>query len=89
MRVLSLIGAFAVAGTMLSGCMSAEDENLEGITLAGGNAIAINSALQIIDPWPANVQNTDLKVPAARGEAAAADGGDTGGADGTKTALSN
>jgi hypothetical protein len=86
MRVFSTIGALAAAATMLSGCLSAEDENLEGITLAGGNAIAINSALQIIDPWPANVQNTDLIVPADRADAAAADA--SGGGDGATTALS-
>lgn len=88
MRVLATIGALAAAATMLSGCLSAEDKDLEGITLAGGNAIAINSALQVIDPWPANVQDTDLKVPADRGDAKATDGSDTGGG-GTTTALSD
>ena len=50
----------------LTGCMAAEDDRLEGIALSGGNALAHNSALQIIDPWPANVQDTDLDVPASR-----------------------
>lgn len=89
MRVLTTIGALAAAATLLSGCLSAEDKELEGITLAGGDAIAINSALQIIDPWPAGVQDTDLKVPADRGDAKAADGSGTGGGDSTKTALSD
>lgn len=87
MRVLSTLGAVAAAAMMLSGCLSAEDKELEGISLAGGNAIAINSSLQIIDPWPAYVQDTDIKVPADRGDAKAADGSDSSGYN-TKTALS-
>lgn len=49
---------------LVSGCTLAEEPELEGITLAGGNAVAHNSSLQIIDPWPAGVQDTDLNVPA-------------------------
>ncbi|GAB4362204.1 MAG: hypothetical protein Kow0026_25810 [Oricola sp.] len=89
MRVLKTIGAFAVAAAALSGCMSAEDKELEGISLAGGNAIAINSALQIIDPWPAGVQETDLKVPADRGPGKVADGAGTGSGDSVTTGLTN
>jgi len=89
MRVLTAIGALAAAATMLSGCMSAEDKELEGITLAGGDAIAINSALQIIDPWPAGVQDTELTVPADRGDANSGDGGDTGGSEAGTVALSD
>lgn len=63
---ISKILLTAVASTALAGCMAAQDDRLEGIALSGGNAIAHNSALQIIDPWPSNVQDTDLKVPADR-----------------------
>lgn len=48
----------------LSGCSTSEDPRLEGIALSGGNAIAHNSALQIINPWPHGVTNTDIATPA-------------------------
>ncbi|WP_306120805.1 MULTISPECIES: hypothetical protein [unclassified Roseitalea] len=67
--------AFAICAGLplllaLSACNTTEDPALEGMVLAGGDAIAHNSALQIIDPWPAGVQDTELRVPAARGGAA-------------------
>ena len=52
-------------------CQSSEDVRLEGISLGGGNAIAHNTALQVIDPWPAGVQETNLVVPAHRASPAA------------------
>ena len=62
-----LLLSVAVAALPLAGCVGPSDEALtEGVTLGAGNAIAHNSALQIIDPWPAGVQNTKLKVPAER-----------------------
>lgn len=61
-RLLLAAGlAFALAG-----CQSTEDRRVEGLTLDAGDAIATNTALQVIDPWPAGVQNTDLVVPAER-----------------------
>lgn len=81
MRHTSVILAVVLPAALLSGCMSAEDKRLEGIAFSGGNAMAANSALQIIDPWPAGVQDTDLKVPADRGgvpaQTASGDGGTT------------
>ena len=54
-----------------------------------------NTALQIIDPWPAGVQETDFAVPAARGGGETGGGGDTGanaastGQTTTTTSLAN
>ena len=73
----SQIVAFAIAAVSLAGCMSAEDERIEGINFSAANAIAHNNALQRIDPWPVGVQDTDIEVPADRGEAEQqADGAD-------------
>lgn len=66
------IAAGCLALFALSGCV-VENELSEGIAYSGGNAIAHNSSLQIIDPWPENVQDTSLVVPAESGDQAAAD----------------
>ncbi len=58
--------ALAVATISLAGCVGPEETLNEGVTLGAGNAMAHNSALQSIDPWPAGVQDTDLVVPAER-----------------------
>ena len=65
----------ALATISLAGCVGPEETLNEGVTLGAGNAVAHNSALQIIDPWPPGVQDTDLVVPAEResGETATAD----------------
>ncbi|MFZ2101500.1 MAG: hypothetical protein WAU86_13140 [Oricola sp.] len=67
----------ALGAPLLAGCQTAEDKDIEGVTLAAGNAVAYNSALQIIDPWPAGVQDTNIKVPSDRGAKPAATPGDT------------
>lgn len=64
------IAAGSLALLALSGCV-VENELSEGISYSGGNAIAHNSSLQIIDPWPENVQDTNLVVPAESGDQAA------------------
>lgn len=72
MRRTGLLVAAVIAAAPLAGCVGPEDTLREGVTLGGGEAIAHNSALQIIDPWPPGVQDTDLRVPAKRDDAAAA-----------------
>ena len=62
----SLIAASALLAA-LSGCAQDDLLRTEGLTLTVGDSIAKNSALQIIDPWPAGVEDTDLVVPADRG----------------------
>ena len=44
----------------------------EGVTSYAGEAIAANTAMQMVDPWPYGVQDTRLKVPAQRQSANAA-----------------
>lgn len=67
-----IIAAGSLALFALSGCV-VENEYSEGISYSGGNAIAHNSSLQIIDPWPENVQDTNLVVPAEKGDQAASE----------------
>ncbi|QKV17785.1 hypothetical protein [Oricola thermophila] len=64
-----------------------EDRDLEGITLGAGNSVAANSALQIIDPWPSGVQDTDLVVPAERGGTEATGNGGSNAGSGATTSL--
>jgi hypothetical protein len=66
----SIVGMAALAG-LLSGCAQDDFMRTEGLTLGVGDAVATNSALQIIDPWPAGVEDTVLNPPADRGDLAA------------------
>jgi hypothetical protein len=66
----SIVGMAALAG-LLSGCAQDDFMRTEGLTLGVGDAVATNSALQIIDPWPAGVEDTVLNPPADRGDPAA------------------
>jgi hypothetical protein len=75
---------FAAACALLSGC-SETFQRLDGVTPAAGDAIAANTVMQMVDPWQYGVQNTDLQVPADRGNANAAAGSD----DGTASGASN
>ncbi len=52
---------------VLAGCAKQDFYRTDGLTLGAGDAIARNSALQIIDPWPAGVEDTRLLIPADRG----------------------
>lgn len=69
---IHLLAAASLSLFALSGCV-VENEHSEGISYSGGNAIAHNSSLQIIDPWPDNVQDTHLVVPAENGDQPAAE----------------
>lgn len=66
MRKMITSAVIAFATISLAGCVGPEETINEGVTLGAGNAVAHNSALQIIDPWPPGVQDTDLVVPAER-----------------------
>jgi len=50
----------------LAGCMGDGVGRQEGVTSGAGNAIAANTVMQMVDPWPPGVEDTDLKVPAER-----------------------
>ena len=64
-RIL-LISVLAAA-TLLASCAKDDALRTEGLTLGAGDAIARNTALQVIDPWPEGVEDTDLLVPNDRG----------------------
>lgn len=66
---LPLLAAVALG---VSGCNHEDFVRTEGLTTGAGNAMAANTAMQMVDPWPAGVQDTRLRVPAERGNAAAA-----------------
>ena len=80
LRHLSL----ALAALGLSACTTDGVGRDEGVSSRAGNAVASNTVLQMVDPWPYGVDDTDLETPAERaGEAVAQgddDGGDKGGA---------
>lgn len=53
-------GATLVA---LSGCQYEQLNRSEYMSNSAGNAMAHNSALQIVDPWSRSAGNNNLKVP--------------------------
>jgi hypothetical protein len=59
--VLFVLPAFA-------GCNSTSDVlRYDGVTTGAGDAVAANTVMQMVDPWPAGVENPHLRVPADRG----------------------
>jgi hypothetical protein len=62
-----LIVSVLAAGAFLSSCAKDDYARTEGISLGVGDAVAVNTALQVIDPWPEGVEDTDLTVPSDRG----------------------
>jgi hypothetical protein len=61
----------------LGGCAQDDYLRTDGLTVGAGDAIAANTAMQMVDPWQYGVQNTRLKVPAQRGAADQASPADT------------
>jgi hypothetical protein len=59
LKVLPLVAVLALAG-----CTSDEYARNEGVTSGAGDAIAADTAMQMVDPWPRGVENTNLRVPA-------------------------
>jgi hypothetical protein len=64
-----------LAGAMVSGCASYDpiDDRFEGyvkrietVTPTGGDALAVNEATQVIDPWPRYVHNTRIPGDGAK-----------------------
>jgi hypothetical protein len=47
-----------------AGCTTDEPLRYEGVTGGAGDAIAANTVMQMVDPWPAGVEETDLDIPA-------------------------
>jgi hypothetical protein len=68
---------------LTGGCTSDQTMRMDGVTLGGGEAIAANTVMQMVDPWQAGVEDTELLVPAARAAkvAAAVESGEVTGED--------
>lgn len=57
------------AGVALSaGCATEQTARMDGLTMGAGNAVAANSVMQMVDPWPRGVEDTNLIVPADPGQ---------------------
>lgn len=78
MRAALLAGLSCLA---LAGCMSEDVLHYDGVTTAAGDAIAANTAMQMIDPWPAGVEQTRFPTPAVRPEPTAESGNADASAD--------
>jgi hypothetical protein len=78
----SIMTAAALAA-LLSGCATTDHSlRYQGVTRGAGNAIAANTVMQMVDPWPAGVEDTDLAVPADHDQylPQEREGGEAGGA---------
>lgn len=60
---IALVMTFALS----AGCATEETTRMDGLTLGAGNAMAANTVMQMVDPWPRGVENTNLIVPADPG----------------------
>ncbi len=65
MHVCARLAALGVL-TVVTACTHEDFERAPALKTYAGNSQKHNSALQIIDPWPQGVQDTDLEVPAER-----------------------
>lgn len=84
MRTLILIGLLSTA----AGCTSDQTMRYDGVTWGAGDAIAANTAMQMVDPWQPGVQDTRLLVqPAAPAKAAATGAAADGGASVSSSAA--
>ncbi len=66
MNRILLITLLAVSA-LLASCAKEDSMRTEGVTLGVGDSVARNTALQVIDPWPAGVEDTELLIPNERG----------------------
>jgi hypothetical protein len=55
----------------VAGCMSEDVLYYDGVTTAAGDAIAANTAMQLVDPWQAGVEETLFDTPVVRPNKAA------------------
>ena len=51
---------------VLSACQYEDVNRSEFMSGSSGNAMAHNSALQVVDPWPSNASNNNLEVPSVK-----------------------
>ena len=60
---LTKSGSAMIFMLTLASCQYEQLNRSEYMSDQAGNAIAHNSALQIVDPWPRSAGNNNLKVP--------------------------
>jgi hypothetical protein len=63
MRKLPIITLFASVALSV-GCTTEDTARMNGLTVGAGNAVAANTVMQMVDPWPRGVEDTNLIVPA-------------------------
>jgi hypothetical protein len=56
-KLIGLVGAVVVIGTMLSGCSDIYYDRRDTLALASGDAVKGNVIVQTVDPWPAASSN--------------------------------
>jgi hypothetical protein len=77
-RALSTAAVLVIAS--LAGCATTDHSlRYQSITRGAGNAIAANTVMQMVDPWPAGVEDTHFPVPANHDQYLPADGEEGGG----------
>ena len=59
-RVARRIAAAVTLGAMLAGCSDLYFDRRDTIALSGGDAIAANKIVQMVDPWPSRSGNTNI-----------------------------
>ena len=72
MRKQATLATLMGIAALASGCMSEEHRRADGLTGGAGDAVAANTVMQMVDPWADGVENTRLRVPAARATAGSA-----------------
>jgi hypothetical protein len=63
LRTAILVSVFGLS-LAAAGCTSDEFARNEGVTGRAGDAMAANTVMQMVDPWPRGVENTNLRMPA-------------------------
>ncbi|MGL4490808.1 MAG: hypothetical protein ACRCU5_15320 [Rhizobiaceae bacterium] len=71
---ISKLAIVLATGVLLQSCAREDMLRTDGMTLGAGDAMARNTALQVIDPWPEGVEDTDLVTPNTRSNDKVADG---------------
>ncbi|MVA98975.1 hypothetical protein GN330_17140 [Nitratireductor sp. CAU 1489] len=68
-------GLLLAALALLSGCANDDFLRIDGVSAGAGDTVAANTVMQMVDPWPRGVEETDLAVPAERWYARGVAGG--------------
>jgi hypothetical protein len=65
-RLVKIAASVAMVwvSVMLWGCQTQRNVRHEGVTSGAGEAVAANTVMQMVDPWPAGVEDTALATPA-------------------------